>query len=85
MKALLRQLFYVRRPDHGTGDEFYRLSLTKTGSAIKSFSVVVGGAISGTTLLMQNTKASLIVAMVFAGIGAIGAWLQDCGKRNAMN
>jgi hypothetical protein len=78
------QLFYVPVPDLGTHEPEYRVSLMKTGSAIKSLSVALGTAIAGTTLLLQHQTAAIVAGTVFAAIGAIGAWLQDCGKRNAM-
>lgn len=61
-----------------------RVSLTKTGAAVKSFSVAVGASLSGVAFLMDNKIAAGVLIVATAALTAIGNWIKECGERNAI-
>ena len=77
VKQLLESLFCV--DDNGRN----RVSLTKAGSAIKSFALYVGGSLSALTFFGADQKAGVVLMVISASLTGLGSWLKDCGDRNS--
>lgn len=77
-KDFIRAMFYVPASE-GT----YRISLTKMGSAVKSFALYIGGSLAALTYFGVDTKAGVIVGVSSAVITGLGNWIEEVGKRNA--
>lgn len=61
-----------------------RLSLTKLGAAFKGFSLSLGSAFTGAAYLESGTQGALWMAVATASLAAVGNWIEEVGKRNAM-
>lgn len=73
-KDLLKQMFCVND----------KVSLTKTGAAIKSLSATIGGSLGGLTYFAVDHKAGVGLLISSAVLTGIGNWIEAVGKRNAM-
>ena len=81
-KQFIEAMFCVNKDNGFAGN---RISLTKTGAAIKSLSLYVGGSLSTLAYFKLDEKSGLVLAVICALIAGVGNWIEDVGKRNAMD